>query len=203
MHIPQTSAVSQAVQVIRQGRIVAFPTGTSYGLAADCQQGHALQRLRILKNRPADKTFTIFLLSKLWDHFLEFTASERKIIASLEQKPVTVLIRPKKSLAHLAQAGVIGLRMIDHPLMNKLAQAFAGPLTATSANRTGQPPCFDSACIQTTFKNPQADGATYDMSLGCILDAGPLSPCLPSTIIKITNNNLEVIRPGAYISPPA
>jgi L-threonylcarbamoyladenylate synthase len=208
MYATITKDSSKAGEVLRQGRVVAFPTGTSYGLAVDALQGHALQRLRNLKRRPAEKTFTVFIDPELVESFIEVTAEERALLAHLSRQPLTLLVKPKESLAHLAQAGVIGLRVIDHPLMAALAQVARVPLTATSANVAGGAPCFTPACVLQTFPgllpsdrldeaDPQgARGTTYDLSLGVVLDGGHLPASEPTTIAKLVGEKVEIIRPG-------
>lgn len=190
------------------GRLVAFPTGTSYGLAADTQQGWALQRLRNLKRRPTGKTFTVFLRSDLWDQFLQLTSFERALLQKMASQPLTLLVKPAPNLAHLAYDGLVGLRVIDHPLMQQLAAASDVPLTATSANRAGEAPCFSPAEIQKTFANPLpaalldeknprgAVNTTYDLSLAAILDGGVLPKKEPTTIAQLVGHEIKIIRPG-------
>lgn len=211
IEIPLTTDVGEAGRYLREGRVVAFPTGTSYGLAVDALQGWALQRLRNLKGRPEDKTFTVFLREDLWPIFLRLTADERTVLGAFSAKPLTLLVRPADSLAHLAQDGRIGLRVIDHPLMAALAAAVDGPLTATSANRSDEPPCFDPADVQRAFRNPLPDerldevdvrgasGTTYDLSLAAILDGGVLPRRNPTTVARVEQRRVAVVREGAVL----
>lgn len=190
-----THHVLEAVQFIEQGRVVAFPTGTSYGLAVDALQGHALQRLRNMKQRPAEKSLTVFMPDELWDKFLDLTDPERQLLDKMENRPLTLLVKPTKDLSHLAQDGRVGLRVIDHPMMARLALDAMVPLTATSANITGQPPCLTPDCIIKNF--PGRDETTYDLSLGAILDGGELGTSAPSTIARLDGSNIEIVRPGS------
>ena len=197
MHIIHTTDVSSAAEYIRDGRIVAFPTGTSYGLAVDALQGHALQRLRNTKKRPEEKTFTIFLDESLWDQYLDITQAEKNILHRYANTALTLLVKPKEPLMHIAQDGLVGLRVIDHPVMAELAEKAGVPLTATSANVSGQDACYDEECIERSF--PGKVGTTYDLSLACILDGGDLRPGLVSTIAKLKNGELEIVRQGALM----
>ncbi len=193
---------------ITSGRLVAFPTGTSYGLAADTLQGWALQRLRQIKQRPAEKTFTVFMREGLYEDFLQLTSEERALLKKMAGKPLTLLVKPTDELAHLAQDGRVGLRVIDHPLMQQLAEVVTEPLTATSANLAGQPPCYSLAEIERAFSNPLpndrlgevnprgATGTTYDLSLAAILDGGTLPHQEPTTIAKFERGKIIVVRPG-------
>jgi L-threonylcarbamoyladenylate synthase len=191
-----TQDIKPAVKILRDGRLVAFPTGTAYGLAADALQGFALQRLRLVKHRPADKTFTLFMHQALWKQYLDLTDQETNLLSKAQNQPLTLLVKPTAALAHLRQAGRIGLRVIDHPLMHALSEAIETPLTATSANKSDEPPCYDVACLQTTFSG-KIDETTYDLSVGCIIDGGTLPSKTVSTIARLDADQITIIRPGA------
>lgn len=197
MTYPQsTQDLPIIVRAIKQGRVVAFPTGTAYGLAVDALQGHSLQRLRNLKQRPDGQSFSVFIKETLWKKFLQLTGEENALLRQMSGQPLTLLVKPKPSLAHLAQDGLIGLRVIDHPLMQGLAAAVLIPLTATSANISGQDPCFTPACVRKQFPG-KIDAATYDLSLAAILGAGELPKSPPSTIAKLVNGQVAILREGA------
>lgn len=196
MNIQPTKDIKTAVKILRSGRIVACPTGTAYALAVDALQGHALQRLRQLKQRPLEKAFTVFAAETIWLKFFIISLTEAKFLAQHRGQALTVLLSAKESLQHVAQEGKVGLRLCDHPIMTDLANAAQVPLTATSANLSNQPSCFTPTCISDVFRQPAADGTTYDLSLGCILDGGQLPKSEASTIVKIQNGKIIVIRDG-------
>ena len=211
MYAAITSDVERAVNTIAAGRVVAFPTGTSYGLAVDALQGHALQRLRNIKLRPQEKTFTVFMKPALWHKYLNLTAEETDFLHQHQNQAITLLVEPRQSLMHLSQNGRLGLRVIDHPIMEALADAVNVPLAATSANISGQAACHDLQCLEKSFPGKLTDellkvhedrdprgsqGTTYDLSLGCILDGGTLPVSKPSTIVKLAGANIGIVRPG-------
>lgn len=197
MAVEVSREVGRAVEVIRQGRIVAFPTGTAYGLAVDTLQGHALQRLRTLKKRLESKAFTVFLRETLWDQYFEISKEEHALLKKHANQPLTLLLRPKEPIAHLAQDNYVGLRMIDHLLMKQLAEAVDVPLTATSANISDYPPWYSPAAIQAEFPQIIDEWSlAYDLSLGCILDGGELAPNPPTTIAKLVDGQIQIIRQG-------
>lgn len=204
-----TSEVAEAVATIKSGRVAALPTGTSYALAVDALQGHALQRLRNVKRRPAEKSFTVCLAQELWEMHLSLSSAERRLLTRAEEEaaPLTLLVQPRASLAHIAHDGRLGIRAVDHPLLRAVVAMTAVPLTATSANVTGEEPCVSAQCVLQTFPGlldphdpaiARAGATTYDLSLGCVLDAGELTPALPSTIAYL-NEQTEpvVVRSGA------
>lgn len=200
MEIARTTDIGRGVEIIREGRVAAVPTGTAYALAVDTLQGHALQRLRNLKKRPQEKSFTVFLDPALLDEYFDITPAQREFLKQNENKPLTLLLRPRQAIAHLAgENGRVGLRIIDHPMMREVASAAAVPLTATSANVSGGAPCYSPDCIIKTFPPVQPDGSTYDLSLGIVLDAGDLPPERISTIVALAENgSVEIIRSGAW-----
>ncbi len=186
-----------AADTVIQGRVTAFPTHTSYGLAANALMGHALQRVRNLKKRPQEKPLSVFMPESLWDTYLELLAEERIFLQEHTGAALTLLVRPKAALAHLASNGKVGLRMIDHPLMQQLADIAQVPLTATSANIAGVNACYDVDCIAAAF--PSKQDTTYDVSLGCILDGGSLPFKSVSTVAQLTDSGVEIIRQGALV----
>ncbi len=196
-YVLKTQDAAAAARAVRQGRVAAFPTGTCYGLAVDARQGHALQRLRNLKQRPAEKTFTVFMKEALWQEFLSLAEREKQTLLKLNNQPLTVLVKPSPAWSHLSRDGLIGLRIIDHPLMRSLAEIVGVPLTATSANPAGLPPAFTPDQIIEYFPG-KLDETTYDLSLAAILDAGTLPASKPSTVIRFTgvNCDFKIIRAG-------
>lgn len=204
-----TKDIQVAARAIAQGRAVAFPTGTSYGLAVNALDGHALQRLRNLKGRGREKTFTVCLREDLWDTFLDLADEEQALLAKHQNQPLTLLVKPAPELEHLAQDGRVGLRVVDHPIMQAFVDSLEVPITATSANISGQPACYSAQCIVDAFPGlldpsdtrhgdiERAGSTTYDLSLGSILDGGMLPEKMPTTIARIVGSDVEIVRQGA------
>lgn len=184
-----------AAAAIAAGRVAAVPTGTSYALVADALQGHALQRVKHLKGRSPEKPFSVFLAAEKWDEFLQLTEQERRVLQALAGQPLTLLVTPAPDLVHLAHHDRVALRQIDRPEMAALAQALVRPLTATSANKSGQPACRTPRCIVENFPG-KLDETTYDLSLAVILDAGELPKKPPTTIAKLENGTVSILRQG-------
>ncbi|OGY31690.1 MAG: hypothetical protein A3C02_00315 [Candidatus Andersenbacteria bacterium RIFCSPHIGHO2_02_FULL_45_11] len=197
MYAIVTKDIEIASRIIQEGRVAAFPTGTSYGLAANALAGHALQRVRNLKKRPQEKPLSVFMTETLWETYLDLSPQERIFLQQHAGAALTLLVQPKAALAHLAHDGRIGLRVIDHPLMQELADSTQLPLTATSANVAGENACYDTACIETSF--PGKQDTTYDLSLGCILGGGTLLAKNTSTVAQLTQSGAQIIRQGALV----
>lgn len=197
MYVSITKNPAEAARYIKEGRIVAVPTGTAYALACDALQGHALQRLRILKQRPPEKTFTVFLKEDLLPRYFEISEDEQALLEKYHGQALTLLLKPKPALKHLAQDDRVGLRLIDHPLMKELAEAVNIPLTATSANISSNSPAYSPEEILKQFPATSAPfNTTYNLSLATILDGGTLPQNPTTTIAKFENEKIEIIRRG-------
>lgn len=193
-----TKDTTIAQNIIQEGRVAAFPTGTCYGLAANALSGHALQRVRNLKQRPQEKPFSVFMAPALWDTYLDITSEEKIFLQQHAGAALTLLVSCKSPLDHLGHEGKVGLRVIDHPDMAQLAEITQLPLTATSANIAGEDACYDTLCIQEKF--PGRVGTTYNLSLGCILDGGGLQPGRISTVAQLEEDgSITIIRQGTLM----
>lgn len=203
-----TTDIAEAARIIAAGRVVGVPTGTSYALAVDALQGHALQRVRNLKKRPTEKTFTVCLIPALWEKYLRLTAKEEALLKTAHQEavPLTLLVQPQESLMHLSRDGRIGVRVLDHPVVLHLAEVAGVPLTATSANISGSSDSYTAHRVLETFPGlvdptqpniSRAGPTTHDLSLGCVLDGGQLPPTLPSTVAFLNEKGQPtVVRQG-------
>lgn len=207
-YAPITNDIGFATDIIQQGRVVAVPTGTSYGLAADALQGHALQRVRNLKGREQKNPFSVFIAAEYINVYFKLSVKERELFDSYKTQALTLLLTPKEPARHLAHEGLVAVRMIDHPLMQELATSAQVPLTATSANISGQDPCFDTVCIQKSFPGlleptdtrhgdiTRAGTTTYDLSLGAIIGDQVLPKRKPTTLAKVVGDEVVVLRQG-------
>lgn len=187
MHTPFiTNDLEKVVKAIQVNKIVAFPTGTVYGLAGNALSTEALNSLRIIKKRPKEKTFTVFLDDSRIDDFFEVTSYEKKLIDRAGNAPLSILLKPKAALQHLAFDGLVGLRLIDHPLMKALSEVVSYPLTATSANLAGEEACVTPECIVDNLPGVEL-----------VYGGTELVASKPSSIIRLDERELRVIRAGS------
>lgn len=173
--------LTDAVRALRAGRIVGYPTDTLYGLAASATDLAAVERLVALKGRASAQPISIAFSS--WEElepYTELSAEGRSFLRTHLPGPYTVLApasaRARREFAPSIAAGpTIGIRIPDHPLARALAQ-HAGPITATSANRHGEPAARTATEARRTF----GDGvATY-------LPSVPAPSGEPSTLVDLT-----------------
>jgi L-threonylcarbamoyladenylate synthase len=182
--------IARAVEVLRSGGLVAFPTETVYGLGADATDPAAVERVFAVKGRPARHPLIVHLASA--DHLdawaLDVPPHARVLADAFWPGPLTLLLQRSSLVPDAVTGGrdTVGLRVPDHPVALALLTAFDGGLAAPSANRFGR-------VSPTTADHVRADlGADVDL----VLDGGPCRVGVESTIVDLTGDEPEVLRPG-------
>jgi len=177
---------SRVIFLLKKSDIVAFPTGTSYGLGVNALDKVALDKLTNLKGRDGEKAYSILLPTKNPETFVNLSAEEKKVLEKFKDKPLTLLVKPKAPLDHLAKDGHVGVRTADHPFTKGLADLLEFPITATSANRTGENPAYSTEELAKMFEKE-----TF-----MAVDGGTLPTLKASTVAKFENGKWEVLREG-------
>ncbi len=154
-----SAAVEQAVTVIAQGGVVAFPTETFYGLAVDPFNEKALERLFGLKRRSLAKPVLSLVedewqLGRLVAHIPSFYPA---LMRKFWPGPLTLLFPALSSLATFltADTGLVGVRISSHPQARALVRKYGGPITATSANISGCPAAVNA--VEVRHQLPEVD----------------------------------------------
>jgi L-threonylcarbamoyladenylate synthase len=184
--------IADAVAVLRAGGLVAFPTETVYGLGADAANPRALRRLYEVKGRPPSHPVIVHAASagQLDDLALDVPDAARRLAAACWPGPLTLIVRRRRERVAAEATGgrdTVGVRVPDHPLALELLRAFGGGVAAPSANRFGR-------VSPTTAEHVRADlGADVDL----ILDGGPCTVGVESTIVDVTGAAPVVLRVGA------
>lgn len=183
---PTPEGVREAAALIREGHIVAYPTETIYGLAADPFNETALAALFACKAR--DPRHPILLLvadiEQLQTVAADIPPAALECIRRHWPGPLSLLLAKSPHLPEMLAPGFdkIGVRQSSHPLAQALCEAVGGPITSTSANRSGQPP------VRTLDELNLPEVAAG-------IDAGPLPESVPSTIYD--PGLRRIIRQGA------
>jgi L-threonylcarbamoyladenylate synthase len=184
-------AVRQASDILRQGGLVAMPTETVYGLAAAAENEAAVRAMFAAKGRPADHPVIVHLAdaAQLGEFAAEVPDDARRLATAFWPGPLTLVLRRSPRVSHLVTGGLdtVGLRVPGHPVAQALLRAFGGPLAAPSANRFGR-------VSPTTAAHVLADMAGR---VDLILDGGPCSVGLESTIVDCSSGPPAILRPGA------
>jgi L-threonylcarbamoyladenylate synthase len=184
------AAVAAARGVLTGHGVIALPTETFYGLSVDPADPRAVARLVALKGREADRRLLVVGadLAQLAD-LVEIPAELERWLRTVWPAPLSVVLPSRRRLA--AAGATLAVRVPGHELLRALLE-HTGPLTSSSANRSGAPPATSADGVDEAF------GERLDL----LLDGGATPGGLPSTLIDATGNDLRVVRAGAWPTPP-
>ena len=181
--------IKEAVRLLKQGGLIAFPTETYYGLGVDPFNKEALQRLFHVKQRSADKAVLVLVTDQSQVERLadSVPGDFNKLMAAFWPGPLTLVFPARSTLPELLTGGTgtVGIRQSPDKTASCLLQEFAGPITATSANRSGALPATTAAEVKEIF------GSEVDL----ILDGGATPGGQGSTLVGY-DNDIFCIRPG-------
>ncbi len=186
-----STSIAQAVAVLKRGGLVGIPTETVYGLAADVENESALHRIFQVKRRPSTHPLIVHIhdASELDEWSQNITAAARELGRVLWPGPLTMIFQRSERVSTIATGGrnTVALRVPAHEVALELLREFNGALAAPSANRFGK-------VSPTTAQHVLADlGADVDL----ILDGGPCSIGVESTILDMTRTVPQLLRPGS------
>ena len=184
------AAIAKAVLLLRQGRLVAFPTETVYGLGADASNPEAVKRIFSAKGRPADHPLIVHIpdVDSLTDWALNVPESARRLADRFWPGPLTLILKKKPEVSSVVTGGqdTVGLRIPDNPVALSLLRAFGGGIAAPSANRFKR-----ISPTQASHVAEELEGFV-DM----ILDGGPCQVGVESTIVDLSGSRPVLLRPG-------
>lgn len=185
-----TTDVDEALAVVRRGGLVAIPTETVYGLAADASNEAAVRRIFAAKGRPVDHPLIVHIAdAAALAHWAETVPPAAQVLAdACWPGPLTVLVPRASHVLDVVTGGrpTVGVRVPAHPLTTALLERFGGGLAAPSANRFGH-------VSPTTAQHVLDDlGDAVDL----VLDGGPCPVGVESTIVDCTVTPPQVLRPG-------
>ncbi len=187
-------ARAEAIALLRAGGIVAVPTDTVYGIAADMALPDAIERLFAAKQRPPEKAVAVLLADADQAEVLGIVSPAAAVLAARFWPGGLTLVLPVRPEARLPRvlaggAPTIGVRVPDHAAPRALAAAL-GPLPTTSANRSGEPDARDAREIVERLGD----------SLAMVLDGGPVRGGPASTVVDCTLDWPSILREGAIPS---
>ena len=193
---PDEKCLNRAVDVLRQGGIIAYPTETFYGLGVDSTNEKAIQRLFSIKGRDFRNPIPVIIGSEndLKSAVTEISPVAADLMTRFWPGPFTMVFAASAAISSRLTAGTgkIGIRISSHPIACLLAQKLSLPLTSTSANRSGQQECVTA---QEVYEK-------IGMDLDLILDGGKTQGGKGSTIVDITTVPPVVLRAGAIDYTP-
>jgi L-threonylcarbamoyladenylate synthase len=191
-----TDDIAASTDALRQGQLVAIPTETVYGLGADAENEAAVRRVFQAKGRPVDHPLIVHLASaeQIHDGWARDVPSWGQGLAAFAWPGPLTLILPRGSRAsHVVTGGQesVGLRVPSHPIAHELLTRFGGGIAAPSANRFGR-------VSPTTAEHVIEElGDWLQIPGDLVLDGGPSSVGVESTIVDCTGERPRLLRPGA------
>lgn len=182
--------IAAAARCLQAGGLVAFPTETVYGLGADAANGEAVARLYAAKGRPAFNPLIAHIADVAAARRLAvFDAAAEALAAAFWPGPLTLVLpkRPDCPVSDLALAGLdsVALRVPDHPVAHALLTAFAGPVVAPSANRSGHVSPTTAAHVVSDLRG----------RIDLVIDGGASDVGVESTIVSCLGEP-TLLRPG-------
>jgi len=189
---PAADVLADAARVIRAGGVVAMPTDTLYGLAADPFSPAAVSRLFAVKGRAAGRAVALVAadVAQVVAQLGPLPPVARRLALDCWPGPLTLLVDRPSSIPEELTGGSdrVGVRVPAHEVTRALCRACGHLLTATSANISGEPASDDPEVVARLFA-----GSDIDL----LLDAGRTPGGPPSTIVEVLHDGVRLIRPGA------
>jgi L-threonylcarbamoyladenylate synthase len=187
-------AIAAAVEALKREELVAIPTETVYGLAGDALEPKAVAKIFEAKARPTFDPLIVHVQNQEW--LIKLTRSSNNagpVLTTLMERfwpgPLTILFPKSDLVPDLVTAGLdqVAIRMPSHPVFAEILRAYERPLAAPSANRFGR--------VSPTRAEHVFDELEERIPL--ILDAGPTAVGLESTVVRVNDEKIEILRQGA------
>ncbi len=189
---PTPETIAEAAVLIRDGKLVAFPTETVYGLGANALDGKAVAGIFTAKNRPIFNPVIVHVAKREdAEKFVECDDRARGLMAAFWPGPLTLILPKKKDggISDLVSAGLptIAIRMPNHPVALQLIEAAGVPIAAPSANASGEPSATTPRHVQDSLGG----------RIPLIIAGGASAVGLESTVLDLSGDKPVIVRSGA------
>jgi L-threonylcarbamoyladenylate synthase len=181
-------AIKQALHILKNGGLVAFPTDTVYGVGSLVFDSKAVESIYIAKDRPIEKAIPVLIAdaTDMEKVGLNIPEIAYQLAARFWPGPVTCIIPKQPTLPEAVSAtATVGVRVPDHEVARTLLRA-AGPMAVTSANISGQP---SPSTAEEVF-------AQLGNRIDLIIDGGQTPGGVPSTVVDCTSDEIKILREG-------
>lgn len=189
MKILSASQLNEAAELLKQGKVIAFPTETVYGLGVIYDSKEAYDELVKVKRRPPTKPFTLMLAEKEdIEKYAELNKASKAIIEKLMPGQITMITKAKPGLPSwcVSDIGNVGVRIADYDLIRELIRKTGKPLLVPSANKSGEQPGTKAQEVVDAFGD----------EIAAVVDGKTVSN-LPSTIVFVGDDYTNIFREGA------
>lgn len=184
--IDDPQVVSEAIKILKTGGIIVYPTDTLYGFGVDATNDKAINKLNRIKKRRGPISVLVSDIDTAIG-WMDISIEQRDLIPFYLGGQKTLIVSVKEEIVSpliLGDANTLGMRIPDHAFCFELSDQYFHPITTTSVNRTGEEPLNDPDLIVKEF--------VQDIDL--IIDAGTLPSSTGSTIYKLTNDKITIIK---------
>ncbi len=194
--------IRKAAEVIKKGGVVAFPTETVYGLAADFSNKQAVEKIFTLKKRPKDKPLTVQIqdITYLEELACEIPTFAYQLMGKYWPGPLTLVLPARRPVLRsqgvggslgvggkAKKEGTVGVRIPNNKIARSLLKESGTALVAPSANLSGEPAAKCAAEVLQTF----------DGLIEMVIDGGKVELGVPSTVIDLSVSPFKILREGA------
>jgi L-threonylcarbamoyladenylate synthase len=190
----QIAGLDDALQALRKGELVVYPTETFYALGADPFVSAALERVFALKGRDPERPIALIAADPAMAFELasEIAPDARRLAEAFWPGPLTLVLPARAHVPiGLLGRGSVGVRVSPHPVARALSAGLGRPLTATSANFSGHPPAATLAAARDQL----------GQKVKVYLEGGTMDASRPSTVVFVDREGVRVIRAGAISEP--
>jgi len=191
---PPQNRILQAVEVLRKGGIIIYPTDTVYGIGCDIHNAKAVERLCRIKNLKPEKANLSFIcadLSHISDYAHGITTPTYKVIRKALPGPFTFIFEANPNAPRYGgvKRKTVGIRVPDNQIVTQIVKEFGNPIVSTSVRE-------DENTLEEYVTDPDLIFEKYRLMVDLVIDGG-FGGNVPSTIIDCTNDDFELIREGA------
>lgn len=183
--------IRQAAKIIKEGGIVVFPTETVYGIGTNGLDKSAIEKLYKVKKRPFDKPISLLvsdteMINKVAK---DITQLEQKLIEAFFPGPFTIILKKKEIVPDILTSNgkTVGIRMPENEIARKLVEYAGVPIAAPSANISGKK----------SGTNLEEILEDFDENVDCFIDGGNSKLKIGSTIVKVEDENINILRQGS------
>lgn len=182
--------IERGIAALLDGKVVAIPTDTVYGLAASFDHPDAIERLYEIKGRETTKAIPVLVDTdeRLFDLQRVDRAASIVLAEAFWPGPLTLVVWASKLVPEAVHrgSGTVGLRMPDHPIARAVIAGLGGALAVTSANRSGQPEAMTAEEVRSAL------GDLVDV----VIDGGRAPGGMASTVVDLTRAEIRILRQG-------
>jgi len=183
--------LEKAAELIKQGKIVVFPTETVYGIGTNGLDENAVKQLYEVKQRPLNKPISLLVSNMEMVDLIakDITETEYKIMKKFCPGPLTIILKKKDIVPEIVTSGqdTVGVRMPSGEIARKLVEIAGVPIAAPSANITGEP----------SGTNLQEIKKHFDGKADFFIDGGESELGVSSTILQVIDGKVQILRQGS------